>query len=67
MIELTSDYCICAMAEDDPLHAGWHRIYEWNLDVFGRETIRRHKVFDKAYGHEFRPKVEDPMFEEVPF
>lgn len=50
------DYCVCGMAEEDPLHYGWHSIYEINLDVFGRETIRRHKVFDKVYGHEFAKK-----------
>jgi hypothetical protein len=65
---LESDYCVCAMAEEDPLHYGWHRIYEWNLDIFGRETIKRHKVFDTVYGHEFKPKQpEQPYFDEVPF
>jgi hypothetical protein len=56
-------YCICGMAEEDPMHFGWHRIYDWNLDVFKRETIRRHKVFDKVYGHEFdrKPHVPDPI------
>jgi len=59
-------YCVCGMAEEDPLHTGWHRIYDINLDVFGRETIRRHKVFDKVYGHEFAPKPA-PTMELPPF
>jgi len=63
-VNLTEDYCLCGMADEDPLHYGWHRIYEINLDVFGRETIRRHKVFDKLYGHEIKPKqatIPDPV------
>lgn len=59
-------YCICGMADEDPLHRGWHQIYEWNLGILGRETIRRHKVFDKVYGHEFS-KPEPVTFEPVPF
>lgn len=64
MRELTDDYCKCGMAEEDPMHSGWHHLYEWNLDVFKRETIQRHKAFDTVYGHELKKK---PLFEEVPF
>jgi len=61
------EYCICGMADEDPLHYGWHKIYEINLDVFQRETIRRHKVFDKIYGHEVNKKPATPYSEPVPF
>lgn len=54
-------YCICGMAEEDPMHKGWHHIYTWNLSVFERETIRRHKVFDSVYGHELKPKPAPSM------
>ena len=68
---LDGEYCICAMAEEDPLHYGWHRIYMWNLSIFGKETIRRSKVFDAAYGHEFKPEPEEnptgSLFSEAPF
>jgi hypothetical protein len=65
-VKLTDDYCICGMAEEDPLHYGWHRIYDWNMGIFQRETIRRHKVFDEIYGHEIKPKkVKIP--EPIPF
>lgn len=63
---MTYDYCICGMADEDPLHAGWHHVYAWNLDVLGRETIRRHKVFDQVYGHEFKAKP-DPAINLLPF